>query len=109
MSEELILEKLENLKEQYEKTDEKVEKIIVTVGLIAVQSKQIDGMQVQLRTLWMKYDDAFKPEGTISTIKQFQASCPRDDMKRSINRIWWAIGLLATLGTACLIKSFGGS
>lgn len=113
MSEGLILEKLSNLEMQCTKTDKKVEEIVKTVSLIAVQSKQIDNMQIQLQSLWLKYDDAFKPEGTVSMIKQFQASCPRDAMKetlnqqwKTINRQWWALGFLATIVTGCLAKAF---
>jgi hypothetical protein len=114
MSDRLILEKLSNLEKQSDNLNEKVDKIETAVGLIAVQSERIDSLQTQVQTLWIKYDEVFKPDGTVSMIKQFQAGCPRDLLKdtlkqqwKVINRLWWAIGLLTTIVTGCLMKVLG--
>ena len=104
MSEKLILEKLDSLEKQSNKLDVKVDKIEVAVGLIAVQSERITTMQGQIQSLWGKYDEAFGTEGTISNIKQFQANCPREEMKTSCNRLWAAMGLLASMLIGAILK-----
>ncbi len=112
MTDALILEKLDTLEKQSNKLDKKVDKIETAVGLIAIQSERINNMQRQLQSLWTKYDEACGTEGTLSKIKQFQAKCPKDSIKNSITRLWWAIGLVATTVTGCLIKiinQLGGS
>jgi len=104
MSEQLILEKLENLEKQSNKLDQKVDKIEVAVGLIAVQSERINGMQKQLQTLWAKHDEVFGSTGVINQMRQFQASCPKRNFQKALNQQWVAIGLLATLLSGCLLK-----
>ena len=100
MSNDLILEKLE-------KMEKKVDKIETAVGLIAVQTERINNISGQVNSLWAKYDDAFGPDGVITQVKNFQASCPRDNMKDVINRQWKVIGLSATQVTGALLKAFG--
>ncbi|MCP4607688.1 MAG: hypothetical protein GY845_03085 [Planctomycetes bacterium] len=114
MADELVLEKLENLKDQYDNIDKKVDKIETAVGLIAVQSEQISSMQLQIQSLWLKYDHAFSPEGIISELKQFQSKCPKEalqealaNLRKTIDRQWMVIGLLATIVAGSLLKAFG--
>ena len=104
MSEQLILEKLDNLEKQSDKLGEKVDKIEITVSLIAVQTERIDNMQIQIQALWGKNDEAFGTNGVVSQIKQFQAGCPREEIKVSFNRLLSTIGLLTTILSGCLIK-----
>ena len=107
MSEQLILEKLDTIKKQTAKLEQKVDKIESTVVLIAVQSERIDNMQSQVHKLWAKHDDAFGTHGLVSKIKQFQASCPRESIKETVKNQWIAIGLLASIVTGCFFKVFG--
>ena len=100
MTEKLILEKLEQM-------EKKVDKIEVAVGLIAVQSERINNLSIQVQGLWGKYDESCRPDGTISTIKNFQAGCPRDSIKETVARQWAAIGLLAAIVTGSILKAFG--
>jgi len=113
MSEQLILEKLDNLEKQSTRLDQKVDKIEVTVGLIAVQSERINNMQGQIRELWGKHDKTFGLDGEMTKAIQFQASCPRDQIKedmknqwKTINLQWVAFGFLATMVTGLLLKIF---
>lgn len=108
MTEQLILEKLETLEKQSDKLDKKVDKIEIAVGLIAVQSERINNMQIQVQSLWEKYDQAFGQAGSVDLIKQFQASCPRVEIGKSLNRLWWAVGALTSVMAGCLLKSLGG-
>jgi len=100
MTEKLILEKLDVM-------ERKVDKIETAVGLIAVQTERINNVSNQVNSLWAKYDVAFSPEGTISQIKNFQASCPRDEIKYSISRQWVTIALLTTTVIGIALKAFG--
>jgi len=90
-----------------EKMEAKVDKIETAVGLIAVQSERINNMSNQINALWQKYDDAFAPDGIVNQVKNFQAGCPRENIKDVVSRQWKAIFLLATLVTGALLKAFG--
>jgi len=100
MTEKLILEKLDQM-------EKKVDKIETAVGLIAVQTERINNISGQVHSLWEKYDDAFGPDGVVIQTRNFQASCPRDEIKETISRQWVAIGILATAVTGGLLKAFG--
>ena len=103
MSDQLILEKLGNLEKQSDKLDKKVDKIETAVGLIAVQTERINNVSSQVNSLWEKYDTAFAPSGVINQVQNFQASCPREEIKRQ----WIIISLLATVVSGALLKAFG--
>ena len=87
MSERLILEKLKI-------TERKVDKI---TRLIAVQTEQIKNLSNQVNTLWLKYDKEFGSDGIVAEMKNFQASCLREQIKSSIQGQWVAIGIFATI------------
>ena len=99
MSDNLILEKLENM-------EKKVDKIETAVGLIAVQTERINNVSNQVNSLWAKYDDAFGPGGVVSTIKNFQAGCPRSSIKETFSRQWVIIALLATTVVGIALRVF---
>ena len=100
---------------EHEKT---LEKIGLAISSIAEQNQKIVNIQDQLTILWKKNDELTNPEtGSISKIKNdlstvktnleaHVASCPR----LQIDRIWWAIGILAIMQTGAfltlLYKSF---
>jgi hypothetical protein len=97
MSEQLILEKLDD-------QAERLQNIEKAISIIAVQDVKILNIQSQVSSLWQKYDDAFSPEGVVTQIKLFQAGCPRETidktLKRQDNMIkfqWLAISLLVTI------------
>lgn len=100
MTEALILEKLE-------KMEKKVDRIEDAVGLIAVQTERINNISTQVNALWRKYDDAFAPDGVVTKVKNFQASCPRDQVKLDLGRQWKIIAFLAVIVTGSLLKAFG--
>jgi len=100
MTEKLILEKLDQM-------EKKVDKIETAVGLIAVQTERINNISGQVNSLWSKYDEAFSPEGILNQVKNFQASCPRDQIKNDLSKQWKVLLLLSTVVTGCLLKAFG--
>ena len=122
MSETLILEKLEmiehqynktekkfdGLKDQYARTENKLDKIEEAVTVIAVQTERLNNISFQVHALQLKYDDAFGPLGVISVIKAHQAGCPKEPLKSSIERLWVVVGLISTVLTGCVLKVLGG-
>lgn len=101
MTDKLILEKLE-------KMEMKVDKIESAISLLAVQSERLDNISAQTKSLWQKYDSAFKPGGYVDKIKIKQASCPRETMKQRFKELWVAYALLAAIVVGCLFKAKGG-
>jgi len=53
-----------------------------------------------------KFECFISPEGTFMTVKTFQASCPREDVWRTINRQWKAIGMLVVTMFGMALKIF---
>ena len=68
---------------------EKIETILIDN---AVQNIKIVDLQTQAQVMWSKYDNLCSPNGIISDIQKHQANCP----KQQINRLWWAMGVLAS-------------
>jgi len=101
--EEVMIQKLEAL-------DKKVDKIENAVSLIAVQNEKITNLSSQVNALWEKYDAVFAPDGIITHLSNFQASCPRETYGKTLDNInamvkaqWVVIGLLLTvIGTKVL-------
>jgi uncharacterized coiled-coil protein SlyX len=97
---EMIIRTLESVDRRQEKQEQKLDKIETVLNTIAAQDVKITNMQARLDALWRKYDSTYGPEGTLSRIQRHQASCPRAQFAR----MWWAIGLLATLVIGLLVK-----
>ncbi len=71
-----------------------IEKSLVT---IAVQGTEIAHINNQIEAIWKKYDNAFGPDGTISKLQTYAASCPRENVKTNLARQWVAIGIIIAL------------
>lgn len=91
----VILEKITNLgkaqSEYQEKTDAKLDSIGSALQSIALQQKDIQHIQAEISTLWRKHDDAFGPAGTVTEVRNFQQSCPRDHFKSKFRDVWATI------------------
>ena len=85
----------------------KLSDIQKTLERIAVQDEQIRSMQEDIRSLWSKYDLLQGPDGTMARVTNWQASCPRAQIK-----FLWMVVIpmgLTNLGLALKIfSSFGG-
>jgi hypothetical protein len=106
MAEELILKQLRKL-------EVKVDKIETTMAQISVQTERLNNISAQINALWKKYDAAFAPDGVVTEIKNFQASCPRDHIRATLSRQdmmikiqWSVIGLLVLLVSSKAIGIF---
>jgi len=67
--------------ERLSSIEKKIDDIQRAISIMAVQAEKISQMQLQLNSLWKKYDDLCGPEGTVQDIRQFQAGCPRTQVK----------------------------
>ena len=100
MSEQLILEKLSRLENQYIKTENKIDKIDATISIIAVQTERINSVSTQVQELWIKYDEAFKPNWIVNKIQNHQAGCPKKHLEKELNQLWGALAIMVTAGIA---------
>jgi len=96
----VILEKITNLgrsqAEYQEKTDTKLDSIGMALQNISLQQKDIQHIQGDVSTFWRKHDEAFGPAGTVTRVREFQQSCPRDHFKSKFKDVWVAIGFAFT-------------
>jgi len=96
----VILERITNLgriqAEYQAKTDVKLDSIGSALQSIALQQKDIDHVQKDVAELWHKHDEAFGQGGTITAVREFQQSCPREHFKSKFTEDWEAIGFAFT-------------
>lgn len=88
-----IVEKIEFQSKLIEDQAERLKNIEKLLSGLAVQEERITNMQSKINALWKKYDEAFKPEGTIAKLQRASDKCPVDSLKISINRLWAALGI----------------
>ena len=75
-------QRLDNIEVLLKSHGDKLDRIGTALGQIAVQNEQITNLQCQIRALNDKYNRLTDPnDGSITVIKQHQASCPRKQMK----------------------------
>ena len=61
--------------------ERKLDDISETLSQIAVQRDRLERLDEQMRSLWKRYDTLVEPEGILSKISAFQASCPRNQIR----------------------------
>ena len=74
-------DRLKNIEKILDEHGETLKVIEATLSGIKVQDERINNMQAQLNAVWKKYDALCNPEGLVSRITNFQASCPRKQIK----------------------------
>jgi len=86
-----------------ERQGEKLDSIQSTLQQIAVQDEQIRQLQDQQSAMWGKIDSLCASDGPLAQVRQWQAGCPRNQIK-----YLWVVVIpmgLTMLGTAlALIK-----
>lgn len=76
------------------KIEEKIDNLTEIVGKMAVQSQQIETLQENISGLWKRMDRVFD---TCTVLQNWQASCPRKEIKTI-----WAV-MLSVAGTLGLL------
>jgi len=106
-SEDTILNEIKHMRGDIGKLDSRMGGIEDAVKLVAVQANQIHTINREVASLWKIKDDC---SAEMKIIRQFQASCPRDQITKmehqqtkTLNNQWTAIKLLA--GT--MLTGFG--
>lgn len=96
----VLLAQLEHHGKLLEKLSEKLSIIDQSITAIAVHSEQITTVQNNVMALWVKYDAAFNPEGTLARLQAQASACPKEDLRTQIKALWGAVGLvIALIGT----------
>ena len=83
-----IIEKLTSFERRFDKLDSKIDGIEETIKIIAVQTERIDNNSRDISTLWAKHDDEFGPNGVVTRIKEWQLTCPREQIRVELRRQW---------------------
>jgi len=82
-----VEEQLKRQEEIMKSQGKKLDKIQITLNTLAVQNERISTLETQCGALWKKFDALVDPSaGTITEIRQWQASCPRNQIK-----LLWAV------------------
>ncbi len=83
------------------KIEEKLDNLTDIVGKMAVQSQQIESLQENMGGLWKRMDKMYD---NCAVIQQWQASCPRGEIKT----IWSVVlSVAGTLGALFLYHVMG--
>lgn len=65
---------------------------------MAVQNEKIHNTQTQVDALWRRMDESFGSSGIITKVRDHQQQCPQGQ----IIKIWWVLGIIATVGAGVL-------
>ncbi len=74
--------------------------------LLIQHTEKIDSLCKIVRNIDKKLDDFLAPDGMFMDVKTFQASCPREEVWRTISRQWKALGILASVVAGTIVKMF---
>lgn len=91
--------RLENIERKVDEQGHTLKEMAKTLQALAVQEHRLATVETQQSTLWRKYDALVDPNiGQLPKIVQWQASCPRTQIKF----LWWFVatvdfGLLVVL------------
>jgi len=61
--------------------ERKLDDISETLSQIAIQRDRLERLDEQMKALWKRYDVLVEPNGVLSKIGAFQASCPRNQIR----------------------------
>ena len=95
------------IEQRFDRIDEKLDNINSTLGRMAIQEEQIKTLRENQETLFRKYD---RLNEDLVTLKQFQASCPRKDIKERFevvkDRFTWVWVFLVPMAGSLLVMSY---
>lgn len=72
------------LNARLDKIETKMDEIAKTISTIAVQQAKIDRIEARVRDVEVRHEHLVSPEGVLSEMRSFQASCPR----RQVAWVW---------------------
>jgi uncharacterized protein YjcR len=83
----MILRRMNSIEGKLEDQSRKMDGIAEALSRIAVQDERIKKLEKQREEYQRKWDAFFDPDGTFMSMKNFQASCPRSNIKL----VWLAV------------------
>lgn len=83
----MILQRMSSIEGKLKDQGKKMDGIAETISRIAVQNERIKKLETQREESQRKWDAVFGPDGTFMSLKNFQASCPRSNIKW----VWLAV------------------
>lgn len=92
----------EQIMQELSRQGDRLSNIETAIQSIAVQDNKIIHLQEQVHDLYRKSEVMNSPDGILAKVQNWQASCPRSQFPR----MWWAIGLIATLEVCVLTALF---
>jgi len=84
-----------DMDKRLENIEDKIDSIRTTLSQIAIQRDRIERLEERMHAIWTRYDTLIGPDGVLSSMKNFQASCPRATVK-------WVWVILVPMGLTVL-------
>ena len=95
------------IEKRFDQLDEKLDTINTTLGKMAIQGEQIKTLQFNQDVILRKYD---KLSEDLRMLQQFQASCPRADIRERFDMIkdkfMWVWVFLIPMAGSLLVMSY---
>jgi len=89
----IIVTKLQNIENVQKHQSEDIKEMSKSFAVLAAQSEQINSIQMQISALWKKYETITGVDSVIEKLREHQKDCPKDEMYRTFNWMWAAIGV----------------
>lgn len=89
----LVIQKLDRMDDTLKEHGETLKQLSKVMTSVALQDQQIKTLQNRVDAMWNKVD----------IVRDHQQHCPR----AQVSRLWWALGVLATLWGATLTNFIG--
>lgn len=90
---------LEEVLHQQRKQAEDLQEIKETLKATAVQDERIKHVENKVNVLFEKLDILLAQDGVLAKVREYQASCPRDDVDTIRKQLW---GMVVTFGLAVM-------
>ena len=88
---------------EFKDIHKRLDAIIRELSEINVHKQHLDDIEVKVSAVCLAHNEAFKPEGMVARMKNFQASCPRTSYHSWIVALWFAM-VAGFTGMGTLIK-----
>jgi hypothetical protein len=70
-----------DMEKRLDTIEKKLDGISSTLSQIAIQRDRIERLEQRMHAIWERYDALVGPEGVLSKLSNFQASCPRGQIR----------------------------
>jgi hypothetical protein len=88
----VIIHRLDAMQDTLKDHGETLKLLADTSTAMQLQQQSITYLTSQCVEIWSKLDALTGTEGVISKIRDYQSHCPKDEMHRTFNWMWGAVG-----------------